>query len=87
MRDGIYAAISNMSSCIDIPTDVFVSGGIDPAVPHLTSCVDIPTNVFVSGSVNVITILVISSTVYIARHISPTGNFRDSTCVETECRS
>ena len=54
---------------------------------NMSSCGDISKGIFVRGGVDIMTILVISGTVYVAKRISMTGNFRDSTCAETECRS
>ena len=87
MGGGIYLTIPNMASCADITESICVGGGIYLAIPDMPGCVDIAEGICVSCGVYLISILVISGTVHVAKRISMTGNFRDSTCAETECRS
>ena len=87
MGGGIYLAIPNMASCADITESICVGGGIYFTIPNMPSCGDISKGIFVRGGVDIISILVISGTVHVAKRISMTGNFRDSTCAETECCS
>ena len=87
MGGGIYLAIPNMASCADITESICVGGGIYLAIPDMPGCVDIAEGIdfdlYSHGKLS----LVISGTVHVAKRISMTGNFRDSTCAETECCS
>lgn len=87
MGGGIYLTIPDMPGCIDITEGICVSCGVYFTIPNMPSCGDISKGIFVRGGVDIMTILVISGTVHVAKRISMTGNFRDSTCAETECRS
>ena len=84
---GIYLAIPDMPGCVDIAEGICVSCGVYFTIPNMPNCGDISKGIFVRGGVDIISILVISGTVHVAKRISMTGNFRDSTCAETECCS